>query len=69
MFFDPKQVYSLTMSLNYDLDLYYKNEYFNFKLLQDEKQVAKWMISAEEIHNLYDSTWKEVSDEVYKYEQ
>ncbi len=69
MFFDPRQVYSLSMSLNYDLDMYYKNDYFNFKLLQDEKQVAKWMICAEEIHNLYDSTWKEVSDEVYKYEQ
>jgi hypothetical protein len=68
MFFEPKQVYSLTMSLNYDLDLYYKNEYFNFKLLQDEKKVAKWMISAEEIHNLYDPIWKKVSEEVYSYE-
>ncbi len=69
MFFEPEQVYSLTMSLQYDLDLYYKNNYFNFKLLQDEKQVAKWMIAAEEIHNLYDATWKKVSDEVYEYEQ
>ena len=68
MFFEPKQVYSLTMSLNYDLDFYYKNEYFNFKLLQDEKMVAKWMISAEEIHNLYDPNWKKVSEEVYSYE-
>lgn len=69
MFFEPEQVYSLTMSLNYDLDLYYKNEYFNFKLLHEEKHVAKWMIAAEEIHNLYDTTWKEVSQEVYCYEQ
>lgn len=68
MFFDPKQVYSLTMSLKHDLDLYYKNDYFNFKLLQDEKQVAKWMISAEEIHNLYDPNWKKVSSEVYCYD-
>lgn len=69
MFFEPEQVYSLTMSLNYDLDLYYKNEYYNFKLLEDEKQVAKWMISAEEIHILYDSTWKKVSEEVYCYDK
>ena len=69
MFFEPEQVYSLTMSLKYDLDLYYKNEYYNFKLLEDEKQVAKWMISAEEIHILYDSTWKKVSEEVYCYDK
>lgn len=67
MFFEPGQVYSLSMSLNYDLDMYYKNDYFNFKLLQDEKQVAKWMICAEEIHNLYDDAWKKVSEEVYEY--
>ncbi len=68
MFFEPKQVYSLTMSLKYDLDLYYKGKYFNFKLLENEKHVAKWMIVAEEIHNLYDDTWKKVSDDVYDYE-
>jgi hypothetical protein len=53
------------MSLQYDLDLYYKSSYYNFKLLENEKQVAKWMVAAEEIHNLYDPTWKKVSDEVY----
>lgn len=69
MFFEPEHVYSLTMSLQYDLDLYYKSQYFNFKLLQDEKQVVKWMISAEEIHNLHDVDWNKVSAEVYEYEQ
>jgi len=67
MLFEPEQVYSLSMSLQYDLDLYYKNKYINFKLLEDEKKVAKWMLAAEEIHNLYDATWKKVSDEVYDY--
>ena len=66
MFFEAKSVFSLSMSLQYDLDLYYKNNYFNFKFLENEKHVAKWMISAEEIHNLYDDIWKKVSDEVYK---
>ena len=68
-FFEAEQVYSLTMSLNYDLDLYYKNEYVNFNLLENEKQVTKWMICAEEIHNLYDDAWKLASQEVYKYEK
>lgn len=69
MFFEAKQVYSLTMSLQHDLDLYYKNDYFNFKFLQDEKQGVKWMISAEEIHNLYDDVWRKASEEVYEYER
>ena len=69
MFFEPEYVFSLSMSLQYDLDLYYKNNYFNFKFLQNEKHVTKWMISAEEIHNLYDDIWKKVSDEVYKYDE
>lgn len=68
IFFEPEQVYSLTMSLGYDLDLYYKNSYFNFKFLENEKHVVKWMISAEEIHNLYDTTWRIVSEEVYEYD-
>ncbi len=63
--FHPKQVYSLTMSLDYDLDLYYDGAYYNFKLLENEKQVAKWMLAAEEIHNLYDAEWCRVSNEVY----
>jgi hypothetical protein len=57
------------MSLNHDLDLYYKGKYYNFKFLENEKHVAKWMISAEEIHNLYDTAWKEVSDEVYYHDK
>ncbi len=68
LFFEPEQVYSLTMSLQYDLDLYYKSKYYNFKFLQDEKHVVKWMLSAEEIHNLYDSVWRKFSREVYDYE-
>lgn len=65
LFFNPKQVYSLSMSLQYDVDLYYCGVYYNFKFLENEKQVVKWMLAAEEIHNLYDKAWREVSDEVY----
>lgn len=63
--FSPGMVYSLTMSLQYDLDLYYDGVYYNFKLLENQKQVAKWMLAAEEIHNLYDTSWREVSGEAY----
>lgn len=65
MFFQAKQVFSLTMSLQYDLDLYYDGTYYNFKLLENEKMVTKWMLAAEEIHNLHDPVWRKVSDEVY----
>lgn len=65
LFFHPKQVFSLTMSLDYDLDLYYDGTYYNFKFLENEKQVTKWMLAAEEIHNLYDPAWRSVSNEVY----
>ncbi len=67
-FFEPEQVYSLTMSLNHDVDMYYKNNYYNFKFLENQKHVVKWMLASEEIHNKYDATWKEVSDEVYNYD-
>lgn len=63
--FNPKSVYSLSFSLFYDLDLYYENNYYNFKFLEKEKTVVKWMLAAEEIHNLYDKTWQEVSGEAY----
>ena len=53
------------MSLIYKMDLYYKNEYYSFKLKENKKLMTKWMLAAEEIHNLYDHAWKRVSDEVY----
>ncbi len=65
MFFEAKSVYSLTITLFYDLDLYYKNDYYNFKLLENPMLMTKWMLATEEIHNLYDEVWKKVSDEVY----
>lgn len=65
MNFDVKSVYSLVMSLIYKMDLYYKNDYYAFKLLDNKKLMIKWMLAAEEIHNLYDKAWQKVSDEVY----
>ncbi|MBO5851924.1 MAG: 1-acyl-sn-glycerol-3-phosphate acyltransferase [Clostridia bacterium] len=68
MFFDAKNVYSLTIMLKYGLDLYYKNEYYYFKLTKNEKHMTKWMLASEEIHNLYDEEWRKASEMVYEYE-
>ncbi|MBR3864211.1 MAG: 1-acyl-sn-glycerol-3-phosphate acyltransferase [Clostridia bacterium] len=65
LFFEAKAVYSLTITLLHELDLYYKNDYYNFKLLENQMLMTKWMLAAEEIHNLYDDAWKKVSEEVY----
>ncbi len=65
MFFDANSVYSLTITLKQALDLYYKNEYYHFKLKTNGNQVTKWMLASEEIHNLYDGVWKEASEAVY----
>ena len=65
LFFHPKQVFSLSMSLTYDMDLYYDGKHYNFKLLENQKLIAKWMLAAEEIHNLSDPVWQKASKEVY----
>ena len=65
LFFHAKQVFSLSMSLQYDMDLYYDGKYYNFKLLENHKQMVKWMLAAEEVHNLYDALWQKASKEVY----
>ena len=65
LFFQAKQVYSLSMSLQYDMDLYYDGKYYNFKLLENHKQMVKWMLAAEEVHNLHDPVWQKASKEVY----
>ena len=65
--FEPQSVYSLTISLDMDLDLYYKNSYMNFEFINDIT-VTKWMLASEEIHNLYDKEWEQASRDVYDYE-
>lgn len=65
LLFDARFVYSLSMSLQYDLDLYYKDNYYNFLLTENQKTVVKWMLAAEEVHNLYDEKWGNASKEVY----
>jgi 1-acyl-sn-glycerol-3-phosphate acyltransferase/DNA-directed RNA polymerase subunit RPC12/RpoP len=65
LFFQARQVFSLSVSLQYDMDLYYDGKYYNFKLLEKQKHIAKWMLAAEEIHNLCDPVWQKASKEVY----
>jgi DNA-directed RNA polymerase subunit RPC12/RpoP len=68
LFFEAKSVYSLSISLDYELDFYYKHDYYCFKPTKDKKQVVKWMLASEEIHNLYDESWAKARREVYLYE-
>lgn len=65
LFFQAKQVFSLSMSLQYDLDMYYDGKYYNFRLLENHKHMVKWMLAAEEVHNLHDPVWQKASKEVY----
>ena len=65
LFFDAKALYSLSISLAYDFDFYYKNEYFNFKLLENQKLMTKWMLATEEIHSLCDPAWADANKWVY----
>lgn len=69
LLFQAKQVFSLSMSLDYDFDLYYDGKYYNFKLLNNQKHMVKWMLAAEEIHNLHDPVWQKASKEVYDEDQ
>ena len=66
-FFEAGAVYSLIFDLEGGLVLYYKNEFYNFKLLENPLEAVKWMVCAEEIHNLYDEGWKTASELVYEY--
>lgn len=65
LFFQAKQVFSLSISLQYDFDMYYDGRYYNFKLLENQKQMTKWMLAAEEVHNRCDPVWQKASKEVY----
>ena len=67
LFFEAQAVYSLIFDINGGLALYYKNKFYNFTLLERPNEAVKWMISAEEIHNLYDAEWRTASEQVYDY--
>ena len=68
LFLEAKSVHSLSISLDYEMDIYYKQDYYCFKPTENKQHVVKWMLATEEIHNLYDETWEKARREVYPYE-
>ena len=68
LFFEAKSVHSLSISLDYEMDFYYKQDYYCIKPTENKKHVVKWMLAQEEIHNLYDESWEKARREVYPYE-
>ena len=65
--FDPKSVYSLTFSTQGFLEFYHNNDYFMLVPAEGDKNLIKWTLAAEEIHNLYDEKWRLACEDVYDY--
>ena len=67
--FSANSIYSLTFSTKGFLEFYHNNDYFMF--IQDNKDrcLIKWTLASEEIHNLYDTRWKDACNDVYDYEK
>ena len=69
LFFEAKALYSLTFSTQGYLEFYYNNDYYMLIPKQKPKDLIKWTIAAEEIHNLYDERWRAACEDVYDYEE
>lgn len=68
-FFEAKSVYSLTFSTQGYLEFYYNNDYYMMIPNEKPKDLIKWTIAAEEIHNLYDERWRAACEDVYDYDK
>ena len=66
--FDAKAVYSLTCTTEGFLEFYHNNDYFIIVPDQKEKCLIKWTLASEEIHNLYDESWRRACADVYDYD-
>ena len=67
--FEAKSLYSLTFSTQGYLEFYYNNDYYMMIPNEKPKDLIKWTIAAEEIHNLYDERWRAACEDVYDYEK
>ena len=65
--FEAKSLYSLTFSTQGYLEFYYNNDYYMMIPNEKPKDLIKWTIAAEEIHNLYDERWRAACEDVYDY--
>ena len=67
--FEVKSLYSLTFSTQGYLEFYYNNDYYMMIPNEKPKDLIKWTIAAEEIHNLCDERWRAACEDVYDYEK
>lgn len=65
--FPANSIYSITFSTKGFLEFYHNNDYLMIIPDGEEKNLIKWTLAAEEIHNLYDEKWKSASADVYDY--
>ena len=67
--FEAKSLYSLTCSTKGFLEFYHNNDYFMIIPDDTPRELIKWTLAAEEIHNLYDERWRAACEDVYDYEK
>lgn len=59
---------SIPFSPNKCVDVYYQNVLYTFYKKDNPKEVVKWMLAEEELHNLIDEKWRKVSEDSYKFD-
>ena len=67
--FDAKSIYSLTCCTQGFLEFYHNNDYFMLIPFEKPKDLIKWTLASEEIHNLYDERWRAACADVYDYDK
>lgn len=66
-YFNPKSIYSMTLSTKGYLEFYSNSDYYMIVPEKPNKELIKWTLASEEIHNLYDEKWKAACEDVYEY--
>ncbi len=59
---------SIPFSPDKCLDVYHNNVLYSFFKKENPKEVVKWMLAEEELHNLEDERWRKVSEDAYYFD-
>ena len=65
--FNANSIYSLTLSTKGYLEFYSDNEYYMIYPKEKNKELIKWTLASEEIHNRYDEKWDLACSDVFDY--
>ena len=57
----------MTLSTKGYLEFYSNSDYYMIVPEKPNKELIKWTLASEEIHNLYDEKWKVACEDVYEY--